>query len=478
MCRERFSRLLRTSRRLEGGIIGSIAARIALGEGDQPPRLWARPTYLYYRDEFYGSSPGRKVLVFSGWRFVPKAVAVILSRLASDRAGGADEEFATQPLRFTERISFHTFDVCFPTVALATAGGEAFRATRNGSHEQTAEGLWNAATSSLRRRLSSSNIELSEVSDPMWQIVMRLDSTAQDPRWIRATLDSWAQNAKLDGSSEAVELHRQRLLEWLADCDRPLRISESRLNRLSLIAAFSPACALLRALFSNFPEDSVEALAQEVAVVTLGPLRKYFNRPHVQRIIRGHKPTLAPMGKLGSKEKGFAERVLYYAAEGHLQAVLDEYVYLLKNASQCEASGEALEKLAGVWGLARGNPRTNGLRGSDSRGRIELDAHVHSADHALAFADDETSVLGPERELNQERQRKSIVREAFNSPFWPFVLATTSVGQEGLDFHLYCRAILHWNLPSNPVDLEQREGRLNRRDCLAIRESIARDWPS
>ena len=33
------------------------------------------------------------------------------------------------------------------------------------------------------------------------------------------------------------------------------------------------------------------------------------------------------------------------------------------------------------------------------------------------------------------------MREAFNSPFWPFILATTSVGQEGLDFHLYCRDI-------------------------------------
>ena len=38
-----------------------------------------------------------------------------------------------------------------------------------------------------------------------------------------------------------------------------------------------------------------------------------------------------------------------------------------------------------------------------------------------------------------------------NSPFWPFVLATTSVGQEGLDFQQYCHAVVHWNLPSNPV---------------------------
>ena len=36
---------------------------------------------------------------------------------------------------------------------------------------------------------------------------------------------------------------------------------------------------------------------------------------------------------------------------------------------------------------------------------------------------------------------------AFNSPFWPFVLTSTSVGQEGLDFHAYCHAVVHWNLP-------------------------------
>lgn len=66
------------------------------------------------------------------------------------------------------------------------------------------------------------------------------------------------------------------------------------------------------------------------------------------------------------------------------------------------------------------------------------------------------------------------LQQAFNSPFRPFVLATTSVGQEGLDFHWYTRKIVHWNLPSNPVDMEQREGRINRYKCLAIRRNIAK----
>nr|WP_255670004.1 helicase-related protein [Aeromicrobium wangtongii] len=67
------------------------------------------------------------------------------------------------------------------------------------------------------------------------------------------------------------------------------------------------------------------------------------------------------------------------------------------------------------------------------------------------------------------------VRNAFNSPFRPFVLVSTSVGQEGLDFHYYAHAIVHWNLPNNPVDLEQREGRVHRYKNHAVRKNVA-DW--
>lgn len=69
--------------------------------------------------------------------------------------------------------------------------------------------------------------------------------------------------------------------------------------------------------------------------------------------------------------------------------------------------------------------------------------------------------------------RLGSVRDAFNSPFRPFALATTSVGQEGLDFHPYCYRLYHWNLPGNPVDLEQREGRVHRFKGHAIRLNLA-----
>jgi hypothetical protein len=57
------------------------------------------------------------------------------------------------------------------------------------------------------------------------------------------------------------------------------------------------------------------------------------------------------------------------------------------------------------------------------------------------------------------------------------VLATTSIGQEGLDFHLYCNDIYHWNLPNNPVAFEQREGRINRFNSLMVRRNLVANQP-
>ena len=77
------------------------------------------------------------------------------------------------------------------------------------------------------------------------------------------------------------------------------------------------------------------------------------------------------------------------------------------------------------------------------------------------------------RDEDGAETRPDALRQAFNSPFRPFVLATTSIGQEGLDFHVYCDQLVHWDLPSSPVDLEQRDGRINRYGGLAIRKVLA-----
>jgi hypothetical protein len=99
-------------------------------------------------------------------------------------------------------------------------------------------------------------------------------------------------------------------------------------------------------------------------------------------------------------------------------------------------------------------------------GQLQLDQYTMRGQFAVRFGDDRS-------EQDRSVVRQGHVRTAFNSPYWPFVLATTSVGQEGLDFHVYCHAVTHWNLPANPVDLEQREGRVHRYKGHAVRKNVA-----
>lgn len=61
------------------------------------------------------------------------------------------------------------------------------------------------------------------------------------------------------------------------------------------------------------------------------------------------------------------------------------------------------------------------------------------------------------------------LRRSFNAPFRPFVAMTTSIGSEGLDFHLYCNRLVHYTAPSSVVSIEQKNGRIDRRNSLAVR---------
>ena len=81
--------------------------------------------------------------------------------------------------------------------------------------------------------------------------------------------------------------------------------------------------------------------------------------------------------------------------------------------------------------------------------------------------------FGQRADDEKAAQRNNSLIASFNSPFWPFILVSTSIGQEGLDFHLWSHAVVHWNLPSNPVDLEQREGRVHRYKGHIVRKNIA-----
>ena len=147
-----------------------------------------------------------------------------------------------------------------------------------------------------------------------------------------------------------------------------------------------------------------------------------------------------------------------YCVEGNLQSVLDEWAFVLGD------KGEAL-LTSMCSAFIKTSPTQIDTFESFTKKTPKPRIRNHFSVGYFNSRLDDKNV-----------QRTEHIRSAFNSPFRPFVLATTSIGQEGLDFHLYCRKICHWNLPSNPVDLEQREGRINRYLCLAVRQSIAHKY--
>ena len=231
---------------------------------------------------------------------------------------------------------------------------------------------------------------------------------------------------------------------------------------LAVRSVAGPATCALRALTrASGPATREKTAARDAAARIAWNFRSLFNLPEATALIRGERP--------GDKTP-YWRQVLDYCAAGNLQAVLDEYIHVLRDleglfASDDEKAWDRLAKaMSAVLSLRTGAPRVDEFSRTDDGVRIK---HHRMRNHfAMRFGVQET-------DDGRAGAREGQVRRAFNSPFWPFVLASTSVGQEGLDFHAYCHAVMHWNLPSNPVDLEQREGRVHRYKGHAVRKNVA-----
>ncbi len=445
--------------------------RHTVGDDTRAPLLWTAPTLRYLSSDAFGAEPPRKMLVFSGWRFVPKAVAVVASQAVEARLqrGG---EASKQPLQLKLALSSHVFDVCLPSLALATAVDPLALSLAHGAAPSEAQ-LLALATGALRERLAEVGIrEAPQGTLLPWQAVMCLERGLGFGDAIRDTVDDWWPPA--DNDPGPTRRHAERLMAWLDDA--PTRsITPERLRRLALVALGSPAVCLARTALRLYGADACRRGLAQLWTVGFESLRAYFNRPVVQQAVRISTGTRRRRRGGRHKAGGYSVQVLQYCLRHELQAVLDEHGYLAYADGSRDSVQAFAEHCGRIWSLEPGLRRTNASR---KRGKdlIIGSAGERWATHfALAFGDELKSE--PTDEGEAKPLRRSDIREAFNSPFWPFVLATTSVGQEGLDFHWYCRDVFHWNLPANPVDLEQREGRVNRRHGLAVRQSIAQDWP-
>lgn len=73
-----------------------------------------------------------------------------------------------------------------------------------------------------------------------------------------------------------------------------------------------------------------------------------------------------------------------------------------------------------------------------------------------------TSLQNPAWYASGESKNRQRLILGFNSPFYPNVLITTSVFQEGVNLHLQCRKVHHYGLAGSPGNNEQRVGRVDR----------------
>lgn len=223
---------------------------------------------------------------------------------------------------------------------------------------------------------------------------------------------------------------------------------------LALLAIHSPGNIAYRAL-ALICEDIDDELRKDLwraAARLANGVRTLFNRMDVLFLI----------DQIYGHEQPYWKSVLHYCADGNLQSVLDEYCFQLKlEMAGSRVDGVALHLIVdrAVEALTLRTSRYN-ARATDAQ-LTRIPIAVRFALRYGNAAGDSESVRAPE------------VRNAFNSPFWPFVLASTSVGQEGIDFHWWSHSVVHWNLPSNPVDFEQREGRVNRFGGHAVRKNVA-----
>ena len=217
----------------------------------------------------------------------------------------------------------------------------------------------------------------------------------------------------------------------------------------------SPAVTAYRSFQRLYKSDCVTACILSLSVAN--EFVNLFNKPEAIAAVR----TSATVRTAVEGPIRYWQKTLRYCRDGCLQAVLDEYLHLLK--AECETADAAVSRLNDSINLKTTSIKVDDL-GTFVRDEPNMRCH---------FAVD----LGNQRiETEDGSQRIASIRQNFNSPFRPFVLATTSIGQEGLDFRQYCRKVVHWNLPSNPIDLEQREGRINRFKGLVIRQQIAHKY--
>jgi hypothetical protein len=465
--------------------------------------LWIPASLPYYRPTGTYADPAlrtfTKRLIFSSWRLVPRAISSLVSYEAERRMVGRVGEGANTREARKRRprlLEFKRSDgrlsgmpvlaLMYPSSYLARACDPAHLAKAAADGRSVSE-----VDVDVVLREAEANIEVAlgrlkvpHVSDGpederwYWAAPLLLDQVLEPVAtnaWFgQANLAAlWAGRADVnddvdhDAESDgpAWDEHVREACAFALGKGEPLRRMPTDLVPvLARIAIGAPGVTMLRAMLRVVdmrPEalgNSGGVKVRNGAAKAAWSFRGLFNQPEVMSLLGGDAP--------------YWRQVLDYCVDGCLQAVLDEYAHVLRDhlglsvGTAAEKVHQIADQICEAMSLRTVNIGVTQLGLSEAGRTLKPQTKRMRCHFALRFGD--------ERDEDDEiATRADSVRKAFNSPFWPFVVATTSVGQEGLDFHTYCHAVVHWNLPSNPVDLEQREGRVHRYKGHAVRKNVA-----
>ena len=430
--------------------------------------LWLPPTlpYLtpggpYAKLARTGQNTFTKKLVFSSWVATPTAIASLLSYEADRRMAGDDwagkppEERQSDRLGRSSRLGLRrtpegkpanmtTLALFWPMPKLALARDPLIARRKSGTEVDPTGWL---GLSTGQPAASVERLVFPRSQPPEFQGMNTDDA-------INTIVSALSANKKVfeNDADTALADHIRRALTAKAKRRGDKHDPDTQYTVANL-AANSPGNVCYRALRRiTFDHPDVSPAGLWLAAAHLAwSMRTLFSRPETTLLLDHLLPDTV-----------YWQAILQYCQWGNLQAVMDEYLYHLHvsqggNPLTDATLMEFAQMAAEVISM---RPASYTVFDPDHPGETRRMA----AKFALRFGG---------RKQSDDDARLPLVRQAFNSPFWPFVLATTSVGQEGVDFHWYCHSIFHWNTPASPVDFEQREGRVDRYDGHAVRRNIA-----
>ena len=420
---------------------GRDGTEVELGQQPLAGRVWMPPTLPYHhcpklKDVDPQALPQpyavSKALVFSDWQVVPDTIAAILSYEAERRTSLKDRPYKDyKKAPGIDDATPSILNYASPTLAeMIDPLAMCYGPDRLTSLEAQRRYIANKLRKTFHTRRRSKTQKMS-AAEQIWQAVLDKDNCTDGPNLFAA---------------------------------RNIHVTDGDARAFRLMADFclgGPATCALRALLRVTDKDvySLRPAATEIGASIIRLLTRPINAAH----ILSEKPNDAASTWV---------KAIRYAAVHDLQSVLDEWFHMLANDAWNGSSVDPELIAQAVNEALSLNPSEIAVRDVQDwskprtgKGKLEKKFLIRGYfAMRLANASGEDGDSG---------NRVGNVKNAFCSPFAPFVLASTSVGQEGLDFHPYCHRVYHWNVPTNPVDLEQREGRVHRFKGHALRLNLA-----